>query len=146
MSAARRWRQLYSPSGWAAAALFWSSKRQRVCWTRWPLDISFVFAAPAMRVIAPRRNPGPPRPAAATRQTSSFELRAPNAQVDGRSTIHHIRTHGKVSRRRPRPGLAALGPRLPQHLALLPLLHRRVRACCPPPPPPPAASRLTAPV
>lgn len=83
------------------------------------------------------------RPRHARRRASSFEPRAPMPQVDGRATIHHIRTHGKVSRRRPRLGLAALSPRLPQHLALLPLLHRRVRACCPPPPP--AASRLTTP-
>lgn len=56
----------------------------------------------------------------------SFTSRTTPSAID-LAHAHLHPHHGQDTRRRPRSGSAALGPRLPQHIALLPLLHRRVR-------------------
>jgi hypothetical protein len=53
--------------------------------------------------------------------TVSAIASAPSAPIT--TAPHSVAYHGQVTARRPRTGVAALGPRLPQHVAPLPLLH-----------------------
>jgi hypothetical protein len=110
-----------SDSRACAAALEWRRKVRSIIFGAGPSSARVIAMGSGAAQPSPRLNSGP----ATACLRGELSQCTPTASPRHPPQLHP--RHGKVTRRRPRPGLAAVGPRLPQHVALLPLLHRRVR-------------------